>query len=435
MVEFARSQYLEKLVSKMHDGRVKVITGIRRCGKSYLLFDLFVRYLRDAGVPDSNIIQLALDDLSNIRYRNPFELDSYLRKRIKEVHGACYVLIDEIQFVAEMANPYVDGDAAKITFVDVLLGLMKIPGADIYVTGSNSKMLSSDILTQFRDRGDEIRVFPLSYAEFREAYEGNPDDAWAEYWTYGGMPEAVSLPDHEDKSRYLRDLFRGTYLKDVVERHRVDNDMEVLDDLLDILASSVGSLTNPNRLSNTFMSDRKLRINSATVARYLDYFEDAFLVYKAKRYNVKGNRYIQTPVKYYFSDVGLRNAKLGFRQQEETHIMENVLFCDLVRRGCDVDVGVIEQNAVDGQGRHVRKQLEVDFVVNRGSNRIYLQSALSIADPDKRRQEIASLVHIPDSFAKAVLVRDRIEPWRDDKGILYMGIEQFLLDDGMLGCI
>ena len=423
---------MKKLISKMHNGRVKIITGIRRCGKSYLLFELFTRYLQEEGIADNQIITIALDEVSNAKYRNPIEFDKYIREKMTDKKKQYYILIDEIQFVSEIQNPYVESQDAKLTFVDVLLGLIKIKNADVYITGSNSKMLSSDVLTQFRDRGDEIRVYPLSFVEFHEMYEGNERDAWVDYYTYGGMPIVSSLLTHEEKSQYLRDLFRRTYIKDVVERYHIQNDTAVLEDLLNITASAVGSLTNPTKLSKTFLSEKKIKISSATIDKYLDYFVDVFLIYRANRYDVKGKRYMQTPLKYYYTDVGLRNARLGFRQQEETHIMENVLYLDLIRRGYDVDVGVVEQNIKTPEGKKLRKQLEVDFVVNRGDERYYIQSALSIAEPEKRKQEIASLIRIPDSFKKIVITRDYIKTWRDENGIQYVGVEEFLLDNDAL---
>ena len=422
---------MKKLISKMHNGRVKIITGIRRCGKSYLLFELFMRYLQEEGIADNQIVTLALDEVRNAKYRNPIEFDKYIREKITDQKKQYYILIDEIQFVSEIQNPYVESQDAKLTFVDVVLGLIKIKNADVYITGSNSKMLSSDVLTQFRDRGDEIRVYPLSFVEFHEMYEGNERDAWVDYYTYGGMPIVSSLLTHEEKSQYLRDLFRRTYIKDVVERYHIQNDTAVLEDLLNITASAVGSLTNPTKLSKTFLSEKQIKISSATIDKYLDYFVDAFLIYRANRYDVKGKRYMQTPLKYYYTDVGLRNARLGFRQQEETDIMENVLYLDLIRRGYDVDVGVVEQNIKTPEGKKLRKQLEVDFVVNRGDERYYIQSALSVAEPEKRKQEIASLIRIPDSFKKIVITRDYIKTWRDENGIQYVGVEQFMLDNKM----
>lgn len=431
-MEFSRLEYMQKLISKMHNGRVKIITGIRRCGKSYLLFELFTRYLQEEGIADNQIITLALDEVGNAKYRNPIEFDKYIREKITDKKKQYYILIDEIQFVSEIQNPYVERQDAKLNFVDVVLGLIKIKNADVYITGSNSKMLSSDVLTQFRDRGDEIRVYPLSFVEFHEMYEGNERDAWVDYYTYGGMPIVSSLLTHEEKSQYLRDLFRRTYIKDVVERYHIQNDTAVLEDLLNITASAVGSLTNPTKLSKTFLSEKQIKISSATIDKYLDYFVDAFLIYRANRYDVKGKRYMQTPLKYYYTDVGLRNARLGFRKQEETHIMENVLYLDLIRRGYDVDVGVVEQNIKTPEGKKLRKQLEVDFVVNRGDERYYIQSVLSIAEPEKRKQEIASLIRIPDSFKKIVITRDYIKTWRDENGIQYVGVEEFLLDNDAL---
>ena len=426
-----RHQYLQELISLKDNGRVKIVTGLRRCGKSVLLFDIYKNYLLNEGVAPEQIIGIALDDLLNIKYRNPFLLDEFIRAQITDKTRRYYVFIDEIQFVSAVQNPYVDNPDDKITFVDVVLGLMKIPNADIYITGSNSKMLSSDILTQFRDRGDEVRVFPLSFAEFYEAYEGDKRDAWQEYYTYGGMPIVRTLDSHEKKSRYLRDLFEQTYIKDVLERNQIKNDREIMDILLDILASSIGSLTNPSRLSNTFNSERNIRISPDTIARYLSCLEDTYLVHRSVRYDIKGKRYIETPSKYYYSDPGLRNARLGFRQMEENHLMENILYNDLIRRGMDVDIGVVEI-ATQLAEKKVRKQLEVDFVVNRGSDRYYIQSALSVDDPDKRKQETASLLRIPDSFKKIVVVKDYRQPWRDDNGILYIGIEQFLRDENIL---
>ena len=429
---YPREQYLKEIISKKDNGRIKIITGLRRSGKSVLLFQLYREWLLGEGVKEDQIIALALDILENARYRNPLELDKYVRDHMVDPKKRYYIFIDEIQFVSEIQNPYVDNEDAKITFIDVILGFMHMDNADVYVTGSNSKMLSSDILTQFRDRGDEIRVYPLSFAEFYNEYEGDKRGAWQDYYTYGGMPLATSLESHEEKSRYLKDLFDRTYIKDVLERHEIKNDTEVLDILLDVLASGIGSLTNPSKLANTFKSERQIGIGSETIEKYIGYFEESFLIEKAVRYDVKGRKYIGTPAKYYYSDLGLRNARLGFRQLEETHIMENVLYNDLIRRGMNVDVGVVEYNTKDADGKKIRKQLEVDFVVNQGGKRFYIQSALSIADPDKKEQEIESLKRIPDSFSKMVVVRDYLKPWQDENGITYVGIEQFLLNEELL---
>lgn len=429
---YPREQYLKEIISKKDNGRIKIITGLRRSGKSVLLFQLYREWLLGEGVKEDQIIALALDILENARYRNPLELDKYVRDHMVDPKKRYYIFIDEIQFVSEIQNPYVDNEDAKITFIDVILGFMHMDNADVYVTGSNSQMLSSDILTQFRDRGDEIRVYPLSFAEFYNEYEGDKRGAWQDYYTYGGMPLATSLESHEEKSRYLRDLFDRTYIKDVLERHEIKNDTEVLDILLDVLASGIGSLTNPSKLANTFKSERQIGIGSETIEKYIGYFEESFLIEKAVRYDVKGRKYIGTPAKYYYTDLGLRNARLGFRQLEETHIMENVLYNDLIRRGMNVDVGVVEYNTKDADGKKIRKQLEVDFVVNQGGKRFYIQSALSIADPDKKEQEIESLKRIPDSFSKMVVVRDYLKPWQDENGITYVGIEQFLLNEELL---
>ena len=428
----ARKAYLEKLMAKKDNGKVKVITGLRRSGKSVLLFQLYREYLLREDVPEGQIISLALDIFENVKYRNPMELDRFIRERITDKKKRYYVFIDEIQYVSEIPNPYVDDPEAKITFIDVVLGFMQMPNVDVYVTGSNSKMLTTDVLTQFRDRGDEIRVFPLSFAEFYAAYEEDKRGAWQDYYTYGGMPFILSLNSHEDKSRYLRDLFERTYIKDVLERNKILNDADVLSSLLDIIASGIGSLTNPRKLSNTFKSERQQAVAPDTIDKYLSFFQNAYLIQKAERYDVKGKKYIKTPCKYYYSDPGLRNARLSFRQIEETHLMENVLYNDLIRRGMDVDVGVVELATRDNEGRKVRKQLEVDFVVNRGYDRYYIQSALSIADPEKKQQEIASLIRIPDSFKKMVVVQGYMKPWKDENGIQYVGIEQFLLDENIL---
>lgn len=431
-MEYSRRQYLDKLIRKKGNGRVKVVTGLRRAGKSYLLFKLYYDYLIESGVKSDQIITLALDEIENSRYRNPFELNAYVKDRIKDRNICYYVFLDEIQFVSSVANPYVDDPNAVLTFIDVVLGLMKIPNVDVYITGSNSKMLSSDILTQFRDRADEIRVYPLSYSEFYEHYDEDKRGAWRDYYTYGGMPIVWTLKTHEERSSYLKNLFSQTYIKDVLERNNIRKDEEVLEILLNVLSSSVGSLTNPSKLSKTFESEKHLKVSSGTIDNYISFFMNAYIISKAERYDVKGRKYIGTPLKYYYTDPGLRNARLNFRQIEETHLMENVLYNDLIRRGYDVDVGVVEVNARDEEGKNIRKQLEVDFVVNRGDERYYIQSALSIDNPDKKEQEIASLLRIPDNFRKIVIVKDYMKPWQDDNGIQYIGVEQFLLDEAFL---
>ncbi len=427
-----RKHYLDKLISKKENGLIKVITGICRCGKSFLLFELYHAYLNSIDIDDEHIIELALDEAINARYRNPLELDSYIRSLVSDKTQKYYVFLDEIQKVSEIQNPYVNDPEAKIGFVDVLLGIMKLKKVDLYVTGSNSHMLSSDILTEFKDRGDEIRVNPLTYREFYAAFEGEKRHAWREYYTYGGMPLILSKKSHEEKSKYLKDLFAKTYLSDVLEHNRILNEQVVLEDLLNIVSSSIGSLTNPTKLANTFQSVKQVQITANTVSRYLDYFIDAFILHKAFRYDIKGKKYIETPLKYYFTDVGLRNARLNFCQQEENHIMENILYNELMAREFDVDVGMVEYHRRDKSGKKIRTQLEIDFVANIGSKRYYIQSALTVADEEKREQETNSLNRVEDSFKKIVVVKDDIMPWHDDRGILYIGIEEFLLDESAI---
>lgn len=425
-----RPDYIEQLIRKKDNGLIKVVTGVRRSGKSFLLFTLYHNYLNSIGVSDDCIIELALDEKTSIRYRNPFELDKFVREAVADSDKRYYVFLDEIQLVKAMPNPYLDEDT--VGFVDTLLGLMKLKNADIYVTGSNSKMLSSDIVTEFRDRGDEIRVYPLSYKEFYSAYEGDKYSAWQDYYTYGGLPRVLQLSMRKEKSDYLSGLFEKTYITDVIERNDIRNDKVIIDELLNAVSSSVGSLTNPTKLSNTFKSVKNWSVNSTTIDYYLDCFMEAFILDKAYRYDIKGKKYINTPLKYYFVDIGLRNARLNFRQQEENHIMENVLYNELKIRGYNVDVGVVEYRHSDKTGKDIRSWLEVDFVVNDVDKIYYIQSALTVADEEKRLQEVESLNRIPDSFRKIVVVKDNIIPWHDEHGILYIGIEQFLLDNGSI---
>ena len=424
-----RKKYLDKLISRKQNGLVKVITGIRRCGKSYLLFNIYKEYLKSIGVEDECIICLALDDDENIRYRNPLELGKHIRSLTADESKDYYVFLDEIQKVVTIQNPYIEGVEDKISFVDVVLGLMKHDNIDLYVTGSNSKMLSSDILTEFRGRGDEIRVNPLSFAEFYNAFEGDRHDAWQEYYTYGGLPLVLAKKTHEEKARYLQTLFDTIYLSDIMDRNSLVHEKNLLDDILNIISSSIGSLTNANKITNTFKSERQVNISNFTVSKYLDFLIDAFLIYKASRYDVKGRKYIGSPYKYYFSDVGLRNARLNFRQQEENHIMENIIYNELCGRDFNVDVGVVEYCYKDEEKKSKRAHLEIDFVANKGSKKYYVQSALTVADEEKREQEVRSLNRVGDSFKKIVVVKDNVIPWHDDNGILYIGIEQFLLDE------
>lgn len=424
-----RKRYLEQLIAKRGNGRIKIITGIRRCGKSYLLFDLFASYLHSIGVGNEQIVSLRLDEIANARYRNPIELDKFIRERIADNQKQFYVFLDEIQFVSSINNPYLPKSSAeKITFVDVLLGLKNLENVDIYVTGSNSKMLSSDILTSFRDRADEIRVAPLSFDEFYSAFPRDKRGAWNEFLVYGGMPFLMNLEKHEEKSAYLKTLFSQTYIKDVLERHRIRGEKDVLDDILNFVASAVGSLTNPTRLANTFKTIKHLKVSNNTISNYLDYFVDAFILSKAERYDVKGRSYIGSPLKYYFADVGLRNARLNFRQQEETHLMENVIYNELCSRGFNVDVGIVESNTRNEKGGNQRVLLEIDFVVQTSQRRYYIQSALRIDEEVKRLQETKSLYSVNDAYEKIVVVKDEIIPWTDERGVFYIGIQDFLLN-------
>jgi len=429
MEKIGRKRYLDRLISLRDNGQVKIVTGIRRCGKSFLLNTLFREYLLQDGVEPEQIVALALDDEANARYRNPIELGKFIRGQMRDSGKRYYVVLDEIQKVAQIANPYLPkGSEEKIGFVDVLNGLKSLPNADVYVTGSNSKMLSSDIATEFRGRGDIVQLSPLTYDEFYAAYHGNKRLAWREFITYGGMPRLMSLASYEEKAKYLADLFRLIYLSDVVERNKLKADVGVLDDLLNIVSSSVGSLTNPTRLANTFKSVKHLNIKNDTLSHYLDCFVEAFILSKAYRYDIKGRSYIDTPLKYYFCDIGLRNVKINFRQQEENHIMENVLYNELCARGFNVDVGVVPVRWKDGDGKMRQSMLEVDFVLNKAERRYYIQSALSVSDEDKRRQETNSLNRIDDSYQKIVIVKDSILPWTDDHGVRYVNIEDFLLE-------
>ena len=423
----SRDRYQQKLISLRNNGQVKIITGIRRCGKSFLLNTIYRNYLLQNGVQEAQIIMLDLDDDSNARYRNPIELSEYLRRYIADDTKHYYLLIDEIQKVRSVSNPYLPEE--EIGFVDVLNGLRKLPNVDIYVTGSNSKMLSSDIATEFRGRGDIIPLAPLTYDEFYNAYPGEKRFAWREFIMYGGMPKVLSIESHEDKAQYLIGLFQLIYIKDILERNKLKADEAVLNELLNVISSSVGSLTNPTKIADTFQTLKKIKIKNETISRYLDCFIDAFILQKAFRYDIKGRAYIETPLKYYYTDIGLRNAKLNFRQNEENHIMENILFNELAARGFCVDVGVVPIRKKDTTGKLRLSHLEVDFVVNKGEKRYYIQSALTVAEESKRQQELASLNHINDSFTKMVIVKDDTLPWTDERGVKYINIEDFLLKD------
>ena len=411
-----RDLYLNRLISRKNNGLIKIVTGVRRCGKSYLLFELFHEYLLDNGVDESHIIEVALDDRTNKRLRDPDNMLDYIKNMIQD-KDTYYIILDEVQLLDE--------------FEDVLNSLLHIRNADVYVTGSNSRFLSSDVITEFRGRGDEIRVHPLSFREYTSAYQGSVDEAWEEYYTYGGLPLILTRKEDEEKSEYLISLFQKVYLSDIVERHRIAN-TEELNELVDILSSSIGSLTNPLKLSNTFKSIKGKSISDKTINQYIDHLLDSFLVSKAVRYDIKGKKYINSPAKYYFEDVGLRNARLNFRQTEENHIMENIIFNELIHRGFNVDVGVVEINGKDENGKSYRKQLEIDFVANSGSNRYYIQSALNTDSKEKMEQESSSLLKVNDSFRKIIVQKDDIVSWNDDNGILHVSIEQFLLDNYIL---
>ena len=408
-----RNKYLQELVSCRHNGLVKIITGIRRCGKSFLLFRLFRRFLEDNGVANDHIVEMAFDDYAFKEFRNPDKFYAYVKGRIID-DQPYYILLDEVQMLDE--------------FEDVLNGLLHIPNADVYVTGSNAKFLSKDIITEFRGRGYQIHVSPLSFAEFMSVYEGDREDGWNEYLLYGGLPPVVLLKTEEEKVKLLDSLLAETYIIDVVNRNKIKNDSE-LNDLFKILASGIGGLTNPQRLSNTFQSVKNVSISPATIKKYIECLSDAFLLESCNRYDVKGRKYISTPLKYYFSDLGIRNALLGFRQQEKTHLMENAVYNELCARGYSVDVGNVEVNTVDEKGTKVRRMLEVDFVCNRSYKRCYIQSALSLPDREKMQQESASLLRIDDSFMKYVITGDRIKKYQNDDGIVIMNVLDFLLDE------
>ena len=415
MKEIKRDIYLNKLIERKENDMIKVITGIRRCGKSYLLFKLYYDYLLSVGVDKSRIIKIELDSEEYEELTDAKKLGAYVREQIKD-SGMYYVFLDEVQFV--------EG------FERVLNGLNRISNLDIYVTGSNSKFLSTDILTEFRGRGDEVRVYPLSFSEFVSAFEGDKEEAWNEYFTYGGLPLILSRRTDEQKSKYLNDLFEKVYFADIIERNNLQKD-NVLEALVNILASSVGSLTNPTNIANTFESNGIKGVSDKTISLYINYLLEAFLINKAERYDIKGKKYISTPSKYYFSDVGLRNARLNFRQQEENHIMENIIYNELLVRGFNVDVGIVEHN-VSENGQNIRKQLEVDFVCNQGSKRYYIQSAFAIPDEKKMNQEKNSLIRIGDSFKKIIVVKDNIKLWRTEEGFLVIGIQEFLLNQNSL---
>lgn len=416
MLEIKRDYYLQKLIAKKHNGLIKVITGMRRCGKSYLLFTLFKKYLLECGVNADHIIEIPFDSFENKKYRDPEVLYPYVKAQLTD-DQMYYILLDEVQLLDE--------------FESVLNGFMRIPNVDVYVTGSNAKFLSKDIITEFRGRGDELRMNPLSFAEFMSVYAGNKYDGWKEYVLYGGLPPVVLLPTPEQKIELLKRLFDETYVNDIVGRHRIRNKDE-FEELINILSSGIGSLTNPKKLADTFKTKKRIKISVNTIKSYLDYLCDAFIVSRATRYDIKGRKYINTPQKYYFSDVGLRNARINFRQIEENHAMENILFNELMARGFNVDVGLVVTRDYDESGNRRQKQLEVDFVCNKGSKRYYIQSAYAIPDRAKMEQEQRSLMLTGDFFKKIIITKDAPAPYYNDDGVLVMSVYDFLLNEGSL---
>ena len=415
-MEIERNMYLQQLILRKDNGLVKVITGIRRCGKSFLLFNIFKKYLIENGVSEDHIIEIALDGIENEELRNPKTCYQYIKAAVKDKERY-YLLLDEIQFMPR--------------FEEVLNGLLRVDQVDIYVTGSNSRFLSSDIVTEFRGRGDEVRVYPLSFAEFYSVYDGEYEDAWNDYMIYGGLPQVVGFQAERQKAEYLKNIFTNVYLKDVVERNSIQS-IDEIGTLVDILASAIGAPTNPTKISNTFASERRTSYTNKTISRHIDYLEEAFLISKSNRYDIKGRKYIGANLKYYFTDLGLRNARLNFRQQEESHIMENVVYNELLIRGYNVDTGIIDVYGKNKEGKRIRKQLEVDFVVNQGSQRYYIQVAYDMTSKEKQNQEFYSLRNIPDSFKKIVIVGGMTKPWRNEEGFVIMGMRYFLLNPDSL---
>ena len=430
VMEIKRDSYLQQLISYRFDGLVKVITGIRRCGKSYLLKNIYRGYLLENGVKDEQIITIELDLAKDIKYRNPLILSSYIREKVEKSKEEYYLFVDEIQMSDEVANPY-NPDGKRITFYDALNDLRGLSNLDVYVTGSNSKMLSSDILTEFRGRSDEIRVHPLSFAEYYSAVGGDKNEAFDEYAFYGGMPLIISRPNDATKMNYLKSLFQEVYIKDIVERKRIER-QDVLEQILDLLCSSVGSLTNPTKIANTLKSKQGSGVSANTIRTYIGHLEDAFLFSESRRYDVKGKSYFDSPNKYYSEDIGLRNARIGFRQQEMTHIMENLIYNELNIRQFLVDVGVVYQRAVNDNGNSVRIPREIDFVVNSGGKRTYIQSAYAMPDDEKAEIELRPFTLTGDFFPKILVRKDIGKRWYDDNGILNINVIDFLLDKDVI---
>lgn len=415
-MEIERDYYLKKLISRRNNGMVKVITGLRRCGKSYLLFTIFKDYLLKSGIELDHIIEIQFDDFAFKKYRKAQAAYDFVKEKIKD-EEQYYILLDEVQLLEE--------------FEDVLNGFLHIKNVDTYVTGSNAKFLSTDIITEFRGRGDEVHINPLCFYEFMSIYKGTVENGWKEFSLYGGLPPVVLLESPEQKSQYLKTVFEETYLADIIERNKIRN-AEELDELINILSSSIGSLTNPKKLADTFLSVKKSKISQETIKKYLEYLSDSFLINASFRYDIKGKRYIETPLKYYFSDIGLRNARLNFRQLEETHTMENIIYNELLRRGYNVDVGVVQISEKNNEGTNSRVSYEIDFVVNKGYKRYYIQSAFDIPDRQKMIQEERPFLNIKDSFKKIIIEKNCLNPYYTEEGIFVMGVFDFLLDENSL---
>jgi len=415
-MEIRRDIYLNKLINRMHNGMIKVVTGIRRSGKSYLLFNIFKNYLLSEQVNEDHILSIELDRFENKKYRDPYEILEYIKSRITDENDY-YIFLDEVQLLNE--------------FEEVLNSLLHIKNVDVYVTGSNSKFLSKDIITEFRGRGDEVHVYPLSFREYMTVFDGDKYEGWSSYVRFGGLPLTVAMNTDEQRIEYLTRLFEETYIKDIAERNHIEKKQE-LNDLINVLASGIGSLTNPSKIAATFNSVIQSDISLNTVRSYIEHLKDAFIIAEANRYDVKGRKYIGTPLKYYFEDVGLRNARLGFRQVEETHLMENIIYNELRIRGFSVDVGVVMKRNRTEAGVQEKKQLEIDFIANQGSRRYYIQSAFGIPNEEKREQEKVSLINVGDSFKKIIIVKDVVKPWHDENGILTISLYDFLLDEKSL---
>ena len=415
-MEIKRDLYLRKLINRMHNGMIKVITGIRRSGKSYLVFTIFKNYLKSQGVTDDHIIAIELDMYENEKYRDPDTILGYIKNRLTD-EGDYYIFLDEVQLLSK--------------FESVLNSFLRMSNVDVYVTGSNSKFLSKDVITEFRGRGDEVHVYPVSFSEYMEVFGGDKYEGWSSYVSFGGLPLTITMATDEQRMEYLTRLFEETYIKDIIERNHIEKVQE-MNDLINVLASCIGSLTNASKIEATFKSVIKSDISLNTIRAYIEYLKDAFIINEVNRYDVKGRKYIGTPLKYYFEDVGLRNARLGFRQVEETHLMENIIYNELRVRGYQVDVGVVVKRGRTEKGVQEKKQLEIDFVANLGSKRYYIQSAFSLPDDEKRAQEKASLINVGDSFKKIIIVKDVVKPLHDNDGILTMNIYDFLLDENSL---